>query len=426
MRKPSLAALALALLAVALPAASASLRPRDPEVWVVLGQPEAQALEDLLGREKLAGLLTVLEGNDVARLARMRESRLGELAAALHARFNRCGGFTTHETRTAALAALDAAVRPPLPEVVDYTIDNGPTVRALIAPMAANNVKSTIQSLSDYPTRYYTSATGVQAAHWLRDRWTSYAAGRSDVRVFLWSHTWAQPSVVARIQGTQFPNEAIVIGGHLDSTSNSGNAPGADDNASGVASFTETFRAAMVTGYRPARTVFFVAYAAEEVGLRGSQAIATAFAGPTMRYKVIGKLQFDMTNYKGPSSTVDVGILKDVDYTNLQQNQFLGSLISTYALDIVPVTGATYDATTQCGYACSDHASWNTSGFPASIAFESRFGQHSPYIHKSTDTLANSDPTAGHALKFSKLGAAYMAELAKGSLPAGVADDVGR
>ncbi len=290
--------------------------------------------------------------------------------------------------------------------------------------MAANNVQSTIQSLSSYPTRYYTSATGVQAAQWLRDSWIGYAAGRSDVRVFLWSHTWAQPSVVARIQGTQFPNEAIVIGGHLDSTTSSGNAPGADDNASGVASFTETFRAAMATGYRPARTVFFIAYAAEEVGLRGSQAIATAFQGPTMRYKVVGKLQFDMTNYKG--STVDVGILKDASYTNAAQNTFLQSLITAYAQDIVPGPGATFDATTQCGYGCSDHASWNTRGFPASIAFESRFGQHSPYIHSANDTLANSDPTAAHALKFSKLGAAYMAELAKGSIPAGVADDVGR
>ena len=58
----------------------------------------------------------------------------------MHVRFNRCGGFSAHETRAAALAALDAAEAPPLPEVVDYTIDNGATVRALIAPLAADTV----------------------------------------------------------------------------------------------------------------------------------------------------------------------------------------------------------------------------------------------------------------------------------------------
>lgn len=430
MRKSSLASVSLAgflALSGALSAPAqprAQLGPRDPEIWVTMGQDDLTALEEFLGREKLAGLLTVQEGNDVARMARLRESRLGDLAAVFHARFRRCGGFMAHETRAAALAALDAAERPPAPRAVAYTIDNGPTARGLMAPMAASNVQATIQQLSSYSTRYYTSTTGVQAAQWLKEHWEGYAAGRSDVRVFLWPHTWAQPSVVARIQGTQFPNEAIVIGGHLDSTSSSGNAPGADDNASGVASLTETFRAAMATGYRPARTVFFMAYAAEEVGLRGSAAIATTFATSAMRYKVVGKLQFDMTNYKG--STIDIGLLKDATYTNAAQNVFLRDLILAYAADIVPGSGATYDDTTQCNYGCSDHASWNTRGFPSSISFESRFGEHSPYIHSPNDTLANSDPTAGHAVKFSRLGAAYMAELAKGSIPPGVDDGASR
>ncbi len=424
MRKPSLAFLAPFLLAAVVdrPVAAAPRVTRDPEVWVVIGKGDLAGLEAALGRDRLSGLLTVLEGNDVARLARTRESRLGDLAAAMHVRFNRCGGFSAHETRAAALAALDAAEAPPLPETVDYTIDNGATVRALIAPMAATNVKATIQSLSSYTTRYYTSTTGVQAAQWLRDLWTGYAAGRGDVRVWLRPHSWAQPSVIAMIQGTQLPKEAIVIGGHLDSTASGGVAPGADDDASGIASLTETFRAAMATGYRPARTVLFMAYAAEEVGLRGSADIAAGFL--TAKYRVVGKLQLDMTNYKG--STVDFGILKDASYTNAAQNTFLQDLVSTYSQDIVPGIGVTSDATTECGYGCSDHASWSTRGFPASITFESRFGQHSPYIHTVNDTLANSDPTAAHAVKFSKLGAAFMAELAKGTIVPPLADESAR
>ena len=428
MRKPSLAFVALAALVGALSSPSQA-RPRDgardPEVWVTIGQAEAAALEDSLGRDGLASIVTLLEGNDVARLGRLRESRLGDLAAAMHARFKRCGGFTAHDTRAAALVALDAAERPPAPELVDYTIDNGPTVRGLIAPMAASNVQSTIQSLSSYSTRYYTSTTGVQAAQWLGNLWTSFAAGRSDVRVWLRPHSWAQPSVIAMITGSQFPKEAIVIGGHLDSTASGGIAPGADDDASGVASLTETFRAAMATGYRPARTVLFMAYAAEEVGLRGSADIAAGFL--TAKYRVIGKLQFDMTNYKG--SSIDIGLLVELppqtSHTNTAQNQFLSSLISAYAQDIVPGSGAT-QGSSGCNYACSDHASWNDRGFPSSIAFESLFSQYNPNIHTAADTLANSDPTAGHALKFSKLGAAYMAELAKGTIPSPLTEDSAR
>ena len=357
MRKPSLAFVALAALVGALSSPSQA-RPRDgardPEVWVTIGQAEAAALEDSLGRDGLASIVTLLEGNDVARLGRLRESRLGDLAAAMHARFKRCGGFTAHDTRAAALVALDAAERPPAPELVDYTIDNGPTVRGLIAPMAASNVQSTIQSLSSYSTRYYTSTTGVQAAQWLGNLWTSFA-----------------------------------------------------------------------TGYRPARTVLFMAYAAEEVGLRGSADIAAGFL--TAKYRVIGKLQFDMTNYKG--SSIDIGLLVELppqtSHTNTAQNQFLSSLISAYAQDIVPGSGAT-QGSSGCNYACSDHASWNDRGFPSSIAFESLFSQYNPNIHTAADTLANSDPTAGHALKFSKLGAAYMAELAKGTIPSPLTEDSAR
>ena len=70
-------------------------------------------------------------------------------------------------------------------------------------------------------------------------------------------------------------NEVIVIGGHIDSISlarASGTAPGADDDASGIATITEVARVLLQADYRPARTLVFMGYAAEEVGLRGSQA----------------------------------------------------------------------------------------------------------------------------------------------------------
>jgi leucyl aminopeptidase len=104
-------------------------------------------------------------------------------------------------------------------------------------------------------------------------------------------------------------------------------------------------------------------------------------------------------------------VLTDASYTNAAQTQFVRDLIVAYMQPL----GYSYQNTT-CGYGCSDHASWHTRGFVASMAFESVFGQHNQNLHKTTDTLAISGDNANHALKFAKLAAAYMAELAKGTI----------
>src|SRR6202008_3109734 len=157
---------------------------------------------------------------------------------------------------------------------------------------------------------------------------------------------WKQKSVIATITGTDNPNEVVVIGGHLDSinqsnTGETGRAPGADDDASGVASLTEVYRQMIASGYKPKRTLKFMAYAAEEVGLRGSQEIATSFANAGTN--VVGVMQLDMTNYKGAVN--DIYIF--TDYTDSQQNSFVQRLISTY----LPTLKVGSD---RCGYACSD------------------------------------------------------------------------
>ena len=70
------------------------------------------------------------------------------------------------------------------------------------------------------------------------------------------------------------------------------NAPGADDDGSGIATLTEILRIAMANGWKPKRTIKFMGYAAEEVGLRGSAAIAADFKAQGVN--VVGVMQFDM------------------------------------------------------------------------------------------------------------------------------------
>ncbi|WP_205525579.1 M20/M25/M40 family metallo-hydrolase [Pyxidicoccus trucidator] len=376
----------------------------DREVWVTMG---ADAVAPMRESFKSAGWEepTAVVAKEQAAMFRLRESQLSRLATLMHEKFNRCAGFITSETREEALATLEPALAVAPQNLVTYTLNNATTVNTLMGAMTEANVRGTITMLSGYSTRYYTSQGGVDAANSLLAKWKGYVpAARTDVKVELFRHTaWAQPSVILTITGTTLASEVVVVGGHLDSINSSGgNAPGADDDASGVASFTEVIRVAMARNYRPQRTVKFMAYAAEEVGLRGSKEIAAYHKNNAIN--VVGVLQLDMTNYKG-STTADVALI--TDNTNAAQNTFLRNLITTYVK--IPQTNST------CGYGCSDHASWNAQGFAASIPFEATLSTSNPYIHTANDTLARSANNANHALKFSKIAAAYVAELAKGT-----------
>jgi leucyl aminopeptidase len=344
------------------------------------------------------------------------ESDVAELSAILHRELHRCGGFMWHATREeaeqAATRANSADVRiaaPPIP----YSIDNGPVVQALMAPLAEANVRNTIIQLGSYFTRYHNCPQGATSANWIRDHWTSLVANLPGATVQLFPHTGyttLQPSVILTIPGTTIPSEVVVLGAHQDSINSPNNcsgtdvgsqAPGQDDDGSGIASLTEVIRVAGALGYKPQRTVKFMAYAAEEVGLRGSDEIATNFRAQNIN--VVGVMQLDMTNYKGSAGDIYVY----TDFTNSVQNQFIRDLVTTYLPTLA-------QGNSSCGYGCSDHASWTDQGYAASFPFEAIFGQHDPFLHTQNDTLANTGGTANHALKFSKLAAAYMAEVAKG------------
>jgi leucyl aminopeptidase len=274
-------------------------------------------------------------------------------------------------------------------------------VRPLLSSVNPNNVWSTIQSLSAYQTRYYTSQTGLQAANWLYSQYSSYAANYppETATVLRFSHSWLQPSIIARIPGTVYPNEVLIIGGHIDSTSSSGVAPGADDDASGSATVLEVFRVLTAAGFLPERTIEFHGYAAEEAGLRGSAAIAENYANNGIN--VVAMLQFDMTGYTAGSATPTIGVV--TDFVNSGLTTFVRNLINEYL-------GTGRQTNTQCGYGCSDHASWTRNSYASSFVFESTFANSNPYIHTSSDTLSRLN--RNHAEQFARLGVAFCGELA--------------
>jgi leucyl aminopeptidase len=393
--------LAAASLVVSLGCAGSS---PEHQVYVSIDPDAVATAQDVAAADHVTADLLARD-DDRAVLA-LPAGELDALTREMHERFHRCGGFMAFDTLADALDA-----RPADGGETDYTIDHPAVVGAILPTISADRIAATIRELSGMHTRYYRSETGAAASTWLRDRWRGYTH-RSDVTVELVDHGYPQRSVVLTIPGTTRADERVILGGHLDSISMRGQdaaAPGADDDASGIATLDEVVRALLAADVRPARTIQVIAYAAEEVGLRGSLSIAKSYRDRGV--KVAGVLQLDMTNFAGS----DKNIWLVGDHTDARQNAFLGALIDRYV-------GATW-GTTRCGYACSDHAAWTRYGYRASFPFEAKFADANRRIHTAEDTLARSNDNADHAAAFARLAAAYAVELGKVELPSGSRDD---
>ena len=78
-------------------------------------------------------------------------------------------------------------------------------------------------------------------------------------------------NVIGEIKGSEFPNEYITIGGHLDSWDL---AEGAHDDGTGVVQTLEVLRTLKALNYQPKHSIRFVLFANEENGTRGAEKYA--------------------------------------------------------------------------------------------------------------------------------------------------------
>jgi Peptidase family M28 len=186
----------------------------------------------------------------------------------------------------AAQAATDAALAPQEP-------DEG--LRALLGEIEPDRIKATIMRLVQFGTRHTASSQtdpvrGIGAATaWVFEQMQSIAATSSG-RMTVQKQTFVQPvssnipvpttitNVIATLKGTASPERFYVITGHLDSRVTdvlnfTADAPGADDDGSGVAVMLELARL-FATRQFPG-TLVFATVAGEEQGLYGSSFMAT-------------------------------------------------------------------------------------------------------------------------------------------------------
>ena len=109
-------------------------------------------------------------------------------------------------------------------------------------------------------------AIGLQDANWLAERIASSPVQVSMKTLGTFLPDVEGHNVIGELKGTEFPNEIITVGGHLDSWDN---CEGAHDDGAGCVQTIEVLRAFKAIGYQPKRTIRFVLFANEENGLRG-------------------------------------------------------------------------------------------------------------------------------------------------------------
>lgn len=194
-------------------------------------------------------------------------------------------------------------------------------LRALLREIDRDRVEANVRKLVSFGTRHTLSAQddpdrGIGAARdWILAEMKRYAAA-SDGRMTAELQSYVQPpapripaptritNVVATLRGSVAPDRIYVVAGHYDSRVTdvmdaTSYAPGADDDASGVAVVMELAR--VMAGRRPEATIVFTAVAGEEQGLFGSRHQAKL-------YKAAGAdVQAMFTNDIVGSSTADDG-----------------------------------------------------------------------------------------------------------------------
>ncbi|GIG68122.1 M20/M25/M40 family metallo-hydrolase [Phytomonospora endophytica] len=187
---------------------------------------------------------------------------------------------------TGALAAAGGAFLLPGAATANGTRP-GPELRRLLKRVDPARIEATVRRLVAFGTRHTLSAQddpvrGIGAARdWIAGELRGHG-GR--LRVTLQSYL--QPpapriptptvitNVVATLPGTVTPNRTYVVSGHYDSRvtdvmNHTDDAPGADDDASGVAVAMELAR--ILAEHEPDATIVFTAVAGEEQGLYGSR-----------------------------------------------------------------------------------------------------------------------------------------------------------
>ena len=281
-----------------------------------------------------------------------------------------------------------------------------PIIREMMNQVNMDSLEATVQYLQDYQNRIWNSTNAFSASDWIAGRME--ALGLEVEQQAFNASTWmgsgaAAPNVIGIQRGTLYPNVYVVCGSHFDSFSydamyGGGTCPGADDNATGVASVLESAR--IMTQYNFDYSIIYCAFGCEEMGLYGSEAYAARCQQEGM--EILGYFNNDMNGYLNPGDPIHI----DCIYPNTVAaiGDYYMNVGSVYFPEL-PIRHVNFNA------GDSDHTSFNNHGYQGIYPFED-YQNYSPYIHTVNDLIGNSVNSWEMSQQYCRMNIGCLAEIA--------------
>ena len=235
-----------------------------------------------------------------------------------------------------------------------------------------------------------------KAADYIKQKLNNYGLATHDQ---WWSTTCR--NVIGVQLGNVYPNKKFIICAHYDDMPSGTMAPGADDNASGVAAVLEAAR--IFTQYFPKYTIIYALWDEEEQGMVGSEYYAqqAAFAGDS----IMGVLNMDMIAWDSDNDNVgEIHIRPIANTFNLKDIMVEVNLNYSIGIDVRAIIPGT---------SSSDQSSFWYYGYGAILIIEElNGGDFNAYYHTTSDLLTHYNLPYYHKMSRMVLGTvATLAEL---------------
>jgi len=266
-------------------------------------------------------------------------------------------------------------------------VSNNSIINEYCNEINADSIQAIIQSLQDFGTRFMLAPNRKAVADWIKNKFISIGYQNTIIDSFTVTKNWLntdttvwQYNVIATLQGMVNPQNIYITGGHYDCYTNFDPmivAPGADDDASGVAAVIEIARVLKQNGYAPNTTIKFVAFGAEELMISpgGSGSLHYATELSANNENVICYINNDMIAYEPDSANWKI-ILSN--YDNSEPITLLAKQVCQQFTSLTTVDENNNEW-------ADSHSFWEVN-IPTIFLLEYNFN---PFYHSANDLLTN-------------------------------------
>ncbi len=319
-----------------------------------------------------------------------------------------------------------------------------PAVKQIVDQVSEERISATMKRLGEFGTRYVGSeqdseTRGIGAAQrWIEAQFKSYSPKlQVSLDKFTVKKSQRLPkdvdlaNIVAVLPGTTDKDRYVIIGGHYDSiaskrgpgtpnTNDDGprtaaelepNAPGVADDASGTAAVMELAR--VMSQYDFDKSIVFVAFAAEEIGLNGSKNYADEAKAKNMTIEAMLNNDIIGTDVSGNGSSANNRVRLFSEGPEDSPSRALARYVKETAERYLPSMTVDMIFRRDRFSRGGDHTSFTHDGY-AAVRFTTPSENYANQ-HTATDTFASSSPA--YTTRVAKMNAAALASLALAPKP---------